>query len=131
MRFRIGDKAYCKIRGNSIVTANAASFDIILNFEIIGKDDSKYLLLIPNYYNIRNSWNIKEEHIDKFLASPNYLDRKAISIPEDRVVRINLQRSASEDGMFCSNCNEFYPMAEPNQSNGSLICYLCRTNPFR
>jgi hypothetical protein len=30
------------------------------------------------------------------------------------------------DGMYCINCGEFYEYAEPNQSDGSLICYSCR-----
>ena len=30
------------------------------------------------------------------------------------------------DGMNCKSCKEFYPMAEPNQSDGTLICYSCR-----
>jgi hypothetical protein len=30
------------------------------------------------------------------------------------------------DGMRCSKCNDWYPMAEPNQDDGTLICYLCR-----
>ena len=30
------------------------------------------------------------------------------------------------DGCICCKCNEFYPYAEPNQENGTLICYSCR-----
>lgn len=29
-------------------------------------------------------------------------------------------------GLFCSRCGEFYPYAESNQTDGSLICYSCR-----
>jgi hypothetical protein len=32
------------------------------------------------------------------------------------------------DGMICSTCKDLYPYAEPNQSNGTLICYKCRNN---
>jgi len=30
------------------------------------------------------------------------------------------------DGCFCKTCKEWYPYAEPNQTDGSLICYSCR-----
>jgi hypothetical protein len=31
-----------------------------------------------------------------------------------------------EDGCICKKCKEFYPYAEPNQEDGTLICYGCR-----
>lgn len=30
------------------------------------------------------------------------------------------------DGCDCAKCKDFYPYAEPNQENGTLICYRCR-----
>lgn len=32
------------------------------------------------------------------------------------------------DGCTCAKCKQYYPFAEPNQSDGSLICYSCRKN---
>ncbi len=34
------------------------------------------------------------------------------------------------DGMHCKKCQTFYHYAEPNQSDGSMICYSCRQNPY-
>lgn len=31
------------------------------------------------------------------------------------------------DGCACKKCKEFYQFAEPNQEDGTLICYSCRT----
>ncbi len=31
------------------------------------------------------------------------------------------------EGMNCVGCKEYYPHAEPNQENGTLKCYTCRT----
>jgi hypothetical protein len=31
------------------------------------------------------------------------------------------------DGCACKKCHEFYQFAEPNQEDGTLICYSCRT----
>lgn len=30
------------------------------------------------------------------------------------------------DGLNCGKCGNFYPFSEPNQKDGSLICYSCR-----
>lgn len=35
------------------------------------------------------------------------------------------------DGMVCQKCKTFYEFAEPNQTDGSMICYSCRNNPYR
>ncbi len=35
------------------------------------------------------------------------------------------------DGMLCQKCKVFYEFAEPNQDDGSMICYSCRNNPYR
>lgn len=31
-----------------------------------------------------------------------------------------------KDGCQCKKCLEMYPYAEPNQEDGSLICWACR-----
>lgn len=41
------------------------------------------------------------------------------------------KRRKGLDGLFCRKCQNFYEFAEPNQKDGSLICYSCRTNPYR
>lgn len=33
------------------------------------------------------------------------------------------------DGLVCKKCRDFYEFAEPNQEDGTLICYSCRTKP--
>lgn len=34
------------------------------------------------------------------------------------------------DGMFCRNCRSYFPYAEPNQKDGTMLCYSCRNNPY-
>lgn len=34
------------------------------------------------------------------------------------------------DGMYCVCCGNFYEYAEPNQQDGSMKCYTCRSNPY-
>ena len=129
-RFRIGDKVYCKIRGNSIISVQSDPYDVKLVFEIIGRDETngKYVILIPKYLSIKNSWNVIEEHLRKMHISSSYLDHKALGITEDKILRI---AASKLDGMFCCHCEEFFPMAEPNQADGTLKCSSCRSNPWR
>jgi hypothetical protein len=37
----------------------------------------------------------------------------------------------NNDGCFCKVCSNWYPMAESNQADGTLICWLCRQYPIR
>lgn len=30
------------------------------------------------------------------------------------------------DGEFCKICKQFFPMAVANQSDGTMVCYVCR-----
>jgi hypothetical protein len=41
---------------------------------------------------------------------------------------VNLVKS---DGMFCSRCKDYFPMAEPNKDGSKWKCFLCRTYPYR
>lgn len=33
------------------------------------------------------------------------------------------------EGCICAKCKEFFPYAEPNMDDGTLVCYNCR-NPW-
>lgn len=37
------------------------------------------------------------------------------------------KKKKSSDGETCTKCKEFFPFAEPNQPDDTLICYSCRT----
>lgn len=132
MKFRIHDKVFCKVRGNTIVSAVSGNYEAQLYFQIIGSDvnSSKYLIFIPVYYNIKGSLTIKEEHLDKFSVDSQYLDCKGITLMEDRMYTLKSIEKGS-DGIFCANCQQFFYMAEPNQTDGTFVCFQCRTNPWR
>jgi hypothetical protein len=36
------------------------------------------------------------------------------------------EKKKDRDGCDCKKCKEFYPYSEPNQEDGTLICYACR-----
>lgn len=68
------------------------------------------------------NWVIKENHAAiNLFALADLME----SFFESR------RKERGSDGLLCSNCKQFYDFAEPNQPDGSLICYACRTNPYR
>jgi len=36
------------------------------------------------------------------------------------------EKEEKSDGCFCKKCKEFFEYAEPNQEDGTLICWACR-----
>lgn len=40
--------------------------------------------------------------------------------------KIKAEKKDDRDGCDCVKCKEFYPFAEPNQDDGTLICFSCR-----
>ena len=67
------------------------------------------------------TWLIRESHANIDLASlvdqlENFLDSR--------------RKNQHLDGMYCANCGNFHEYAEPNQEDGSMVCYSCRNNPY-
>lgn len=69
------------------------------------------------------AWTIQEGHV-------NSLDLLALADRIEFSLRNRRERN-HPDGMVCDKCKTFYEFAEPNQVDGSMICYSCRKNPYR
>lgn len=67
------------------------------------------------------TWVIRNEHISIDLFS--LVDRLEVFLD-------NKRKRKYPDGMVCKKCEAFFEFAEPNQTDGSLVCYTCRTNPY-
>lgn len=67
------------------------------------------------------SWVIKQTDANVDLMA--LLDRLELYVN-------NIKNKTYPDGMFCRKCQVFYNYAEPNQSDGTLLCYSCRNNPY-
>ncbi len=67
------------------------------------------------------SWIIKQSDINIDLLS--LLDRLDVFL-ETRKGR------AVISGLFCKKCQLFCEFAEPNQNDGSLLCWSCKNNPY-
>lgn len=66
------------------------------------------------------SWIIKQGHSNLDL----------LGLLERLDLFMQSRKKSSQDGMKCKHCNDFYSFAEPNQDDGTLICYSCRQNPY-
>lgn len=68
------------------------------------------------------SWLIKQTETEIDLLT--LLDRLELYV-------LNVKHKKFPDGMFCRKCQVFFQYAEPNQPDGTLLCYSCRNNPYR
>lgn len=68
------------------------------------------------------TWVVREGHANIDLLA--LADRIEIWLE-------NRRKRRTPDGMRCKKCSTFYEFAEPNQQDGSLLCYSCRNNPYR
>jgi hypothetical protein len=67
------------------------------------------------------SWVIKQTNANIDLLT--LVDRLELYIN-------NIKNKKIPDGMFCRKCQTFQQYAEPNQEDGSFLCYSCRSNPY-
>jgi hypothetical protein len=51
----------------------------------------------------------------------------SLTMSSNGVVHSKVREPGEMDGCVCNKCHNFYPYAEPNQEDGTLICYSCRT----
>lgn len=66
------------------------------------------------------TWIVREGHANLDLLA--LIDRLEVFLEN--------KRRRSPDGLSCKKCKIFYQYAESNQSDGSMICYSCRQNPY-
>jgi hypothetical protein len=126
-KLKVGDKVECKLKNHTIVNAYEQDYDEVVSFEIILSDSAGYSLYIPHYLYVKGSITLDKGRLDDWGVSPKFLNEKTYYIKENCVYRV----VSRADGCACAKCQEFYFYAEPNQPDGTLICFLCRTYRFR
>ena len=125
-KLKLGDCVDVCIK-DSLIVNPYNNYDEIKTFQIIGKDKYGYYLYIPHFYSLKDTCRADEYICVNLKINKRFLNEQFIYIREGMILKIN----SLLDGMNCSNCNDFFNMAEPNQSDGTLICYICRFNPYR
>ncbi len=59
-----------------------------------------------------------------------WVNENDFSIEEALANSSSSNQPAKLDGMYCCKCKNYSQYAEPNQNNGTMICYSCRKYPF-
>jgi hypothetical protein len=126
-KLKPGDRVDCRVKANVIVSPYNPDYDETLTFEIVAKDKTGYFLFVPCYVTLKGSV-VADKYLSKRLGiDKKFLNERVIYIQTSAIYKI----STILDGCFCAKCEEFFPMAGPNQEDGTLICWSCRVNPYR
>lgn len=125
-KLKPGDCVDVRIK-NATIVSPYRDYDEIKTFQIIARDRHGYYLYIPSYYLLKDSEKADYYQCSELGIDFKFLDEQFVYIEGNMIARVN----SVLDGMSCSNCEEFFQMAEPNQDDGTLICYSCRVNPYR
>jgi len=125
-KLKAGDRVDCRIKSTTIVSAYN-EYDEVRTFEVVARDAHGYYLYVPHYIVLKESVIADKYRCNTLNIDYKFLDEHIIYISQSQIYKV----SKIMDGMKCCNCQEFYDMAEPNQDDGTLICYACRFNPWR
>jgi hypothetical protein len=124
-RFKPGDKIDCLVKEGVIMKLD--DYDTILTFEVLAIGEYGYYVFVPQYYSIKNTVIINPARCTRYGISLRFLWEQMTHVTENLVYRLNREM----DGMCCAKCGDFVLMAGPNRENGTMICYGCRSNPYR
>lgn len=122
---KIGDKIVCKIKGSRIVPSDE-EYDETHVFEVISSNYQGWHIYVPPYVAIKDTITISERNYASLGINKKFIGWDCIFITSYFVVRVH----DIIDGMICSKCNEYYAMSQPNQEDGTLICFSCRRYPI-
>lgn len=119
---------------NKEITINYQDYNEIFNGLIIGKktiyeDVYEYIVYIPEYqrYFLNDSILIRHDHIKKYSIQTKFLNEYGAFIRKGNILNI----IEKLDGATCNRCKEFNSKSEPNQEDGTFLCYQCRKDRFR
>lgn len=119
-----GDRIDCRVKEATIVSPYK-EYDELITFEIVAVDKYGYYLFVPTYRSIHKSFKADKYQCKSLGIDKRFLDENVVYIRQNLVARI----SFILDGMRCTECNEFFPMAEPNQEDDTMVCWACRNYP--
>lgn len=74
--------------------------------------------------------NISKINVNAFIGVPfpeQYNTKPSDFPPTQRSDEIHKVTINGIDGCICIKCKVFVPYAEPNQEDGTMICYSCRS----
>lgn len=125
-RLKPGDEVSCRIFESKIVSAYSL-YEDEKAFQIIALDDKGYYVYVPAYYGLSETVVISVGLIEALDINKKYLGGLITYISPGQITKVR----AVLDGYACCRCGDFYFQSEPNQPDGTMKCWACRTYPFR
>lgn len=122
-----GDCISCRVNQYIIVSPYHHPYDDVVTFEIIALDNRGYYLYIPSHIMIKGSAVLDRVLCRQLSINKRFLGEQFIYILANLVDQVKYVM----DGISCCKCQDFFYMAEPNQDDGTLLCWSCRANPYR
>jgi hypothetical protein len=126
-RYSPGDQVICKISDNRIASMYEDHPDYKHIFEIISIYDEGYFVYVPQSVYLKDTIEINKSNYRKFNVLKRFVGGQAYYITDFKICDLYKK----SDGVCCVRCTDFFYLAEPNQPDGTLICFLCRQNRFR
>lgn len=123
-----GDRVVCLVSAGAIINVYDDRWSDEYIFDIVCTYEGGYLIKVPSelVFKLRDSILIDNSNFDKFGADKRFIGDLVYYITDHKILSIY----SKIDGMCCNKCQEFYPMAEANQENGTMVCWNCRKYPF-
>ena len=124
---KLGDRITCRISLGNIISPYSSDYDQVFTFEIVAKDVTGYYVFVPPHSYLKGSIRADAHFCGLSKIDPKYIGDMIMYIEESMVYKV----SFIVDGCICANCKDFSYQAEPNQEDGTFICFCCRANPYR
>jgi hypothetical protein len=137
---------YGKIKSPDELGYNTYDFKVISYYDGEGEPSNQQVLVVPVNENIISGDAVSFRpfnfpSFNELCTNESFTTVKNIATYSGKMsswVYIELICEISRpvidpanDGCFCRVCKNWYPMAVANQSDGTLVCWLCRQYPVR
>lgn len=126
VRLKPGDRINCCVK-DYLVVSPYQEYDEVLTFEIVAENSYGYYVYVPHYIMLNGLSHLNESQCTRLGIDCRFYNQNFLHIQEKFIYQVK----SVLDGMACAKCGEFFLMAVPNQENGTLICFTCRSNPYR
>lgn len=123
---KTGDEVLCKIHAGTIISAYSTAFDFEETFIIAAFYSSGYLAYSDAFVPLEFKYRIIKNNYKQYNLHEKFIDTVLYYINDTNISKVLFDA----DGMACKKCGVFFPMAAPNNSDGTLTCFICRTYPY-
>lgn len=130
MRYRIGDELILKVEedfGYREKTCRRVKVQVIGYNIDCDSDDAEYLVYVPPYESMKNTWTLSERHANWYGVDHKFIGDDVMFIPAQHPI---YKHMPAPEGEKCDRCCEFHEGAVRDDNN-VYMCRACRLNPFR